>query len=235
MTNHDDDRRASSQRPSLGTPSRRSTAPRSSSPGADLDQLRTKAADAASALYQEGRDLLANSEELAKAKDQLSELDPQESARRCRHRVHRGPPPRAADPRIAAMINEIVAFAQAQAKTAARRAAVPAAFALVGRRVRPLRRRRTVRRAVLLVGAGARADRRLADLRGGRDRSGARRVSLPLTFRRRPPPPPPSEATLPQFVLLAAKSAPSLTPRQLMLTAAVLGVALVLSARRDAK
>jgi len=41
--------------------------------GADLDQLRTKAADAASTLYREGRDLLANNEELAKAKDQLSE------------------------------------------------------------------------------------------------------------------------------------------------------------------
>ena len=41
--------------------------------GADLDQLRTKAADTASALYREGRDLLANSDELAKAKDQLSD------------------------------------------------------------------------------------------------------------------------------------------------------------------
>jgi len=41
--------------------------------GADFDQLRTKAADAASTLYREGRELLANNEELAKAKDQLSE------------------------------------------------------------------------------------------------------------------------------------------------------------------
>ena len=41
--------------------------------GADLDQLRTKTADAASTLYREGRDLLANNKELAKAKDQLSE------------------------------------------------------------------------------------------------------------------------------------------------------------------
>ena len=40
--------------------------------GADLDQLRTKAADAASAIYREGRELLA-SDEVAKAKDQLSE------------------------------------------------------------------------------------------------------------------------------------------------------------------
>lgn len=41
--------------------------------GAGMDQLQTKAADTASSLYREGRDLLANSEELAKAKDQLSE------------------------------------------------------------------------------------------------------------------------------------------------------------------
>jgi ElaB/YqjD/DUF883 family membrane-anchored ribosome-binding protein len=41
--------------------------------GVDFDELRTKAADAASALYREGRELLANSEELAKARDQLSE------------------------------------------------------------------------------------------------------------------------------------------------------------------
>ncbi len=41
--------------------------------GTDLDQLRTKTAEAASALYREGRELLANSEELTKAKDQLSD------------------------------------------------------------------------------------------------------------------------------------------------------------------
>jgi len=41
--------------------------------GANLDQLRTKAADAASTLYREGREALANSEELARAREQLSE------------------------------------------------------------------------------------------------------------------------------------------------------------------
>ena len=41
--------------------------------GTDFDQLRTKAADAASAVYREGRELLAHSDELGKAKDQLSE------------------------------------------------------------------------------------------------------------------------------------------------------------------
>ncbi len=41
--------------------------------GTDLDQLRTKAADAASSLYREGRDLLASNQDLARAKDQLSD------------------------------------------------------------------------------------------------------------------------------------------------------------------
>ncbi len=41
--------------------------------GADLDQLRAKAGDAAGALYQSGRDLLANAPELDKAKDDLRE------------------------------------------------------------------------------------------------------------------------------------------------------------------
>ncbi len=41
--------------------------------GAELDDLSVKAADAASALYRGGRDLIANSEELSQAKTQLSE------------------------------------------------------------------------------------------------------------------------------------------------------------------
>ena len=40
--------------------------------GADFDQLKSKAADAASTLYAQGRDLLAN-EDLSKAKDQFSD------------------------------------------------------------------------------------------------------------------------------------------------------------------
>ena len=39
----------------------------------DLDQLRTKAGDAAGALYRSGRELLANSPELDKATDELRE------------------------------------------------------------------------------------------------------------------------------------------------------------------
>lgn len=41
--------------------------------GTDLDQLGTKAADAASSLYREGRDLLSSNPDLAKAKDQVTE------------------------------------------------------------------------------------------------------------------------------------------------------------------
>ncbi|MFY9971343.1 MAG: hypothetical protein WAK41_18255 [Roseiarcus sp.] len=40
--------------------------------GVDVDQLRSRAADAASALYQGGRDLLPNSDQLSKATDQFS-------------------------------------------------------------------------------------------------------------------------------------------------------------------
>lgn len=40
--------------------------------GADLGQLRSKASDAASTLYAQGRDMLAN-EDLSKARDQLSD------------------------------------------------------------------------------------------------------------------------------------------------------------------
>jgi ElaB/YqjD/DUF883 family membrane-anchored ribosome-binding protein len=41
--------------------------------GTDFEKLRTKAADAASAAYHEGRELLTSSEERARARDQLSE------------------------------------------------------------------------------------------------------------------------------------------------------------------
>ena len=41
--------------------------------GTDFEKLRTKASDAASAVYREGRELLTSSEERARAKDQLRE------------------------------------------------------------------------------------------------------------------------------------------------------------------
>jgi ElaB/YqjD/DUF883 family membrane-anchored ribosome-binding protein len=59
------------RRPSA--PDTRLTAAKELAAGADLDQLKSKASDAASALYQGGRDLLSNSDDLSKARDQLSD------------------------------------------------------------------------------------------------------------------------------------------------------------------
>jgi len=39
----------------------------------DIDRLKTQATDAASALYAQGRDYLANNEDLSKVKDQISD------------------------------------------------------------------------------------------------------------------------------------------------------------------
>ena len=60
-------------------------------------------------------------------------------------------------------------------------------------------------------------------------------ASLPLMFRRRTPPPPRYEGSLLQFVSLMAKTAPNLAPRQIILTAALIGVALALSGRGSKK
>jgi len=131
------------------------------------------------------------------------------------------------------MIREIVAFAQSQAKAAVRRAAVPAAFALVAGlfvlfaaaclfaalffwlepKHGPI--------IAVLVCAGVALVLAILTL-------------LPLMFRRRPPPPSP-EASLPQLLSLIAKAAPNLGPRQLVLTAALIGVALALSVRGNKK
>src|SRR5208282_1361654 len=120
------------------------------------------------------------------------------------------------------MANEIVAFAQAQAKAAVRRAAVPAAFALGGGLF------------VLFAVAGLFAalffwfEPEHGPIASALICAAVAIVLaivalLPLLFKRRPAPAPPSEGTLPQFVSLMAKTAPSLTPRQLIVTAALLG------------
>ena len=132
-------------------------------------------------------------------------------------------------------MNEIVAFAQAKAKAAVRRAAVPAAFALTGGLF------------VLFAIAGlffalffwlepvygpVAASLILAVI--------ALVLALlafaPLVFPRKPPPPPPQpDAMLPQFVSLMARAAPGLGPRQLVVTAALLAVALVFTGRGQKK
>lgn len=56
-------------------------------------------------------------------------------------------------------------------------------------------------------------------------------AAAPLMFRRPAPPPRPETPILPQFVSLMARSTAELGPRQVLAAAALLGVALVLSAR----
>jgi dethiobiotin synthetase len=78
MTNHDDEAGKTTPSGTLSAAAKQAQHAMDSAKefvtGTDLDQLRAKAADTASALYQEGRDLLANrEEELTKAKDQLSD------------------------------------------------------------------------------------------------------------------------------------------------------------------
>ena len=132
------------------------------------------------------------------------------------------------------MTNEIVAFAQAQAKTAVRRVAVPTGFALAG----------GLFLLFAIVGLFFALFFWLAPEHGPAAASlivaavalGLALVAcLPVAFRRRPPPPPPPDPMLPQFVSLMARTAPSLAPRQLIVTAAVLGIALVLTGRGQKK
>jgi len=132
------------------------------------------------------------------------------------------------------MFSELVAYARAQAKARVRRVAVPAAFALVGGlfvlfavaglfvalffwlqpKLGPI--------AAALICAGVAIVLAIVAL-------------LPLGFKRRPAPQPAPQGALPQFVSLMAKTAPSLEPRQLVLAAALIGVAVALSARGNKK
>ena len=128
------------------------------------------------------------------------------------------------------MRTEIVAMAQQKAQAAVRRVAVPAAFACVAgvffliavvclfaalffwleAMVGPIAAASIVAAIALVLGLLA---------------------LVPLTAKRRPKPPPASDATLPQFVSLLAKSAPSLGPRQTAVAAFLLALALGLMAR----
>ena len=125
------------------------------------------------------------------------------------------------------MANEIVAFAQAKAKAAVRRAAVPAAFALTGGLF------------VLFAIAGLFSalffwlEPELGPVAASLILTAVALVLAllafaPLVLRRQPAPPPPQpDAMLPQFVSLMARAAPGLGPRQLVATAALLVVALI--------
>jgi len=131
------------------------------------------------------------------------------------------------------MIREIVAFARTEAKAAARRAAASAAFALVAG-LFVLFAIACLFAALFLWLEPRHGPIIAALVCAGVALFLAILALLPLMFRRRPPPPPP-EASLPQLLSLMAKAAPNLGPRQLVLTAALIGVALALSARGSKK
>jgi hypothetical protein len=132
------------------------------------------------------------------------------------------------------MRDEIVAYAQSQVKTAARRVAVPAAFALTGGLFVLfaivalffalffwLEPEHGPLAASLIVAAVALV---LAVL-----------AFLPLAFRPSPRPPPPPDPMLPQFISLMARTAPGLSPKQLIAAAAVVGAALFFTGRGQKK
>jgi len=127
------------------------------------------------------------------------------------------------------MLNQIAAFAQTRAKAAARRAAMSAAFLLVA----------GVFGLAAVAGLFAAlffwVEQELGPIAAGLVCAGAAIILAalaltPFMFKRRPPPPP--TPTIADFVAVVAKTAPSVTPRQLMVTAALLGVALVITSRR---
>jgi Putative Actinobacterial Holin-X, holin superfamily III len=132
------------------------------------------------------------------------------------------------------MLDELVALAKAQAKTAARRIAVPAAFAVVAGLFA------LFAMAALFVALFCWLEPEHGPAVAALVCAGAAIVLailalLPLAFRRRPAPQPPPEGALSQFVTLMAKTAPGLGPRQIVVAAALLGAALALTARRNRK
>jgi cytochrome c biogenesis protein CcdA len=132
------------------------------------------------------------------------------------------------------MPNQIVAlaqeFAQQRVQTAARRAALPAAFGLAA----------GVLFLVAVTALFAALFYWLQPLYGP---AGAALITAavafvlglfaiaPLAFKRRRKPPPPADSALPQFVSLMAQSASSNSPRQTVVATFLLAVALGLMAR----
>ncbi len=132
------------------------------------------------------------------------------------------------------MTSEIVALVRGQVASSARRAVAPAAFAVIG---------------VLFVlfavaGLFVALFFWLAPERGPIVAALicaavalvlALVALVPLLFKRRKPPPPRSADMTPQIIALMAKSASNLTPRQVIVAAALVGAALALTARGGGK
>jgi len=132
------------------------------------------------------------------------------------------------------MTNEIAAYVRAQVKAAARRQLTPAAFAVAAGVF------------VLFAAAGLFAalffwlEPELGPVAASFICTAVALVlaliaAAPLLVRRRAPPPSQPPAALPQFVSLMARTAPGLGPRQVLVAAALIGAALVLSARGGKK
>jgi hypothetical protein len=128
------------------------------------------------------------------------------------------------------MLRQFVQLAETRVKTAARQAAVQAALALVA----------ALFALVALAAAFAALFFWLEPAHGATAAAlicaGVALVlglaaALPLAFKRRPAPAPPPPDALPQFMSLAAKTASALSPRQMVVVAALLGAALAFSAR----
>ncbi len=126
---------------------------------------------------------------------------------------------------------ELAALVADHARAAARRAAVPVAFALMS----------AAFAAVAVVGFFGALFFSLAPTLGPLNASLivaacalalAVLASTPLWIRSRPKSPPPSQPALGDFVGLLTKSAPSLSPRQIALAAVLLALALGLMAGR---
>ena len=128
------------------------------------------------------------------------------------------------------MIYQIVAFAQTRAKAAARRAAVSTASAAAAGAFA------LFAAAALFAALFFWVEPMLGPIWAALICAGVAIVLAafaltPLMVKRAPAPaPPPPAATSPDFVSLLAKAAPNLSARQLLVAAALLGVALALSA-----
>lgn len=125
---------------------------------------------------------------------------------------------------------DITYLLRGQARQAARRVAIPAAFAVVT----------LVFVSLAIIGLFAafffmlepsQGPLKAALILSGSALALAALASMPLWFPKRKPPPAP-EPTLAEFVSLMAKNAPTLAPKQLALTAVLLALALALMAKR---
>jgi hypothetical protein len=133
------------------------------------------------------------------------------------------------------MAIEIVDLVRQQVASAVRRAAAPVAFALIG----------LIFVLFTVAGLFAALFFWLEPERGpvaaslicsGVALALAIVSALPLLFRRsKPPPPPQTDDMLPRFIGLMARSAPGFAPRQLIVTAALVGAVLFVTARGASK